>query len=205
MFGCTYLGDGEPRITGNVQSLTGQPGTIVAGKNYSYLYKKLPDNYVDYIGANGGTIIFKSQDGKGRAVNYNGANNSYRSIHSAFIFGAIRGGSNVRNELMRIYLNYLLGGPEIAEVLPSHLSVNLYPNPFSDQLKITFSLSNPDLIKVILYNPAGMVVAKIVEEKIAPGEHQIIWRPDRRLKTGLYLLWIETSRGVVSRPVILLR
>ena len=111
MFGCTYVDNGMPADTGNVSSITGQFGSIVDGKTYSYLYKEPPDNFVDYISANGGTIIFKSQDSLGRAVMYSGPSNNYRTIHSSFVFSALRDGLHTKEQLMDIYLNYLLDQP----------------------------------------------------------------------------------------------
>lgn len=76
--------------------------------NYSYLFQQAPDKYVDEIAANQGAIIFECQNNSGRAVIYDGSN-TYRAIHSTFIFGALRNDINTKAELMGIYLNYLAG------------------------------------------------------------------------------------------------
>lgn len=108
-FGCAYLNDGWPSTIGNVSSLTGQSGTFVQGYNYDYLFQQDPDNFVDEITANGGTIIYASQDAVGRAIMYDGPGNNYRALHSTFIFGALQSGTNTKEELMQVYMNYLLG------------------------------------------------------------------------------------------------
>lgn len=109
MFGCSYAGDGNPYSTGNVSTLAGQVGTIVEGKDYQYLYQDWPDQYVDLINATNGTLLYQCQSGFGRAVEYEGAGNSYRAIHSSCTFGGLRDGSSTKEELMAIYLNYLFG------------------------------------------------------------------------------------------------
>lgn len=108
-FGCTYINDGWPATTGNVDSLTGMPGTPVYGYDFAYLYQQGPDNFVDEISAGPGTILYLCQDSIGRAVMYNGQMDTYRALHSTFIFGALQNGSSTKQELMAVYLNYLLG------------------------------------------------------------------------------------------------
>ncbi|HIE06339.1 MAG TPA: T9SS type A sorting domain-containing protein [bacterium (Candidatus Stahlbacteria)] len=210
MFGCTYLGDGNPASSGNVQSVTGQTGSITEGKSYSYLYKQGPDNYVDYIGPNGGTIFFKSQDNRGRAVNYNGQSNNYRSIHSAFIFGALRNGSNTKNELMGIYMNYLLGGPEVTEQLADVKGLNLiaYPNPFSKRVTLNLSLRKDSYVRIQIYNTAGQVIRDLLNQNLTEGSHHLHWNGSddsgKRLANGMYLLRVETPMEVINRVVILI-
>jgi len=106
-FGCKFISDGNYSTIGNVNNVTGTTGSITSGSNFTYLYQQEPDNYVDVIDADSGTIIFRSQDSYGRAISYGGSTNSYRAIHSSFIFGALRDGANTKEELMAIYLNYL--------------------------------------------------------------------------------------------------
>lgn len=188
--------------------MTGQSGSIVEGKSYDYLYKKGPDNYVDYIGANGGTIFFKSQDNLGRAVNYGGQSNTYRAIHSAFIFGALRGGSSAKNELMAIYMNYLLGNPGIAE---SHevyaLNLTAFPNPFKGKITLNLSLSKDSHVCIKVYNTAGQMVGNLLDKQLPKGHHQMNWHgkdeTGKGLSNGVYLLRAKTDEEVVNRVVIL--
>lgn len=96
-------------MTGNISSVTGQTSTITQGLDYNYLHQRSPDNFVDQISADGGTIIYECQNPFGRAVIYEDATSGYRTIHSTFIFGALRDGTSVKQDLMAVYLDYLLG------------------------------------------------------------------------------------------------
>ncbi|HIE05865.1 MAG TPA: T9SS type A sorting domain-containing protein [bacterium (Candidatus Stahlbacteria)] len=204
MFGCNYLGDGEPYTTGNVQSVSGQGGSIASGLNFNYLYKTIADNYVDYIGSNGGTIFFKSQDNLGRAVNYGGSNNNYRSIHSAFIFGALRNGANTKNELMAIYLDYLLAGPKIEEQMAKvkNLSLNVYPNPFRTQATISLSLKKASTVRIRVYNVAGQMVREVLNKQLTAGIHQLCLNLTG-LRGGIYLLRGVVGEKAVKRSLVL--
>jgi len=208
MFGCTYLGDGNP--TGNISSITGQDGSIAAGKNYDYLYQQGPDNYVDYIGPNGGTIFFKSQEGLGRAINYSGPSNNYRAIHSPFIFGALRNGTSTKNELMVIYVNYLLGGTSI--VLSDNMPIQnlaISPNPVIKDVNIKFSLDRMSQVKITAYNIAGQRVYQLIDRKLFQGIYQFIWNCNdasgRRLSSGSYILRIENEQAVINSAFVIIK
>jgi len=77
--------------------------------DYGYLYQQGPDSYVDIISANGGTLIYNCQNSFGRAIIYEDPTDGYRTIYSTFIFGALRDGASVKQDLMTAYLNYLKG------------------------------------------------------------------------------------------------
>ena len=66
MLGCSYDGDGES--SGNVEYITGLSGTIVDGLSLDYIYDTGPDSFVDIISADGGVLLFESQDSNGRVV-----------------------------------------------------------------------------------------------------------------------------------------
>ncbi len=206
MFGCSYLGDGN--ATGNVMNVVGQTGSIAQGKNYDYLYQQGPDSYVDYIGSNGGTIIFRSQDNNGRAISYDGAGGNYRSIHSTSMFGALRNGSQTKEELMQTYMTYLLSylsAEENKSEIISDLAV--YPNP-GRVVNIRFSLVQPFHATIDVYNVAGQKVRSLLNAQMAPGSHNIVFNGlddnGKSLSSGTYILRIEHGETQISRVIVLI-
>ena len=209
MFGCSYLGDGNSSSTGNISTVTGQTGSIAQGTTYGYLYKQGPDNYVDYIGPNGGTIFFRSQDNNGRAVNYSGPGNNYRSIHSAFIFGALRNGTYTKQQLMQSYMTYLLsytGAEEHAEETVSGLAVR--PNP-GRIINVSFFAARPVVVRAGLYNVSGQKIRTLLDRPVAAGSHVLTFdgKDDRgqRLSGGAYLLRLEQGDNVITRTIVLIK
>lgn len=206
MFGCSYLGDGN--AIGNVMNVIGQAGSITQGKNYDYLYQQGPDSYVDYIGANGGTIIYRSQENNGRAVSYNGTSGNYRSIHSAFIFGALRNGANTKLQLMQTYMTYLLSYLGTEEHKSEALAnIAVYPNP-GRVINISFTLNNPARSSIKLYNIAGQEVRNLVNAQMAPGAHNIVFDGlddnGKHLSSGTYILRIKQDEVQISKPIVLI-
>ncbi len=207
-FGCTYLGDGNGMATGNVQNVTGQTGTFTDGLTYDYLYQELPDNFVDWIGPNNGTIYFTSQDSKGRAVCYSGPAGAQRAIHSAAIFGALRNGTNTRDYLMNLYSNYLtqlLGVEEHEGTILSNVKV--YPNPAIGSVTFSFLLSHPGHVNIAVFNIAGQKVNQLLDSNLSAGSHQLLWRGDdqagKKLSSGTYIITIETEKETANKLIVL--
>jgi len=108
MFGCSYLGDSD-----TVLSLTGQQDTLAHDVSLNYHNATYTNDYTDWIDASdGASLLFKSEEGKGRVVSYAGANGDYRAIHCSYVFGAMKntGASHTKAEIMAAYMRYLQGG-----------------------------------------------------------------------------------------------
>ena|GEM_PF-422677 len=211
MFGCDFIDYGQPSFVGNVLSLEGQDGTIAEGMSYAYLYQQGPDNYVDEIGANSGTLFVKSQDGKGRGVCYGGPLDNYRAIHSTVIFGALTNGANTKADLMAIYMNYMLQLTGVNEYSAQQTrnAFSVFPNPVATNTSISFSLLRPAHVVLSVYNTAGQLVTRVADQEIGTGDHVLVWHAidsnGRRLSNGTYLLTMKVDGDVLSRPIVILR
>lgn len=211
MFGCTFVDHGNASFLGDVMSVVGQDGSFAAGMYYSYLYQQGPDSYVDEIEENGGTIFFKSQDSKGRAVYYGGPSNNYRTIHSAVIFGALMNGANTKDDLMDIYMDYLteLTGIEEYSEEQNRLSFSIFPNPVINNARIRFSLEQPGRVAINVYNTAGQLVHELTDGMLNAGIHELVWHVDdssgTRLPNGTYVMRVMTDHDVLSKSIVVLR
>ena len=112
LFGARYLYDGEPTEDGNVETVNGVSGTLVAGLAFDCPgYQTEPsDNYLDEITNDGGTVIFTSTPmghvSNARTVAYAGDGHR-RAVVSTFLFGSLADGSSNKQELMGRLLDYL--------------------------------------------------------------------------------------------------
>jgi len=83
--------------------------------------------------------------------------------------------------------------------MPS-FNVNVYPNPFRDNLNLSYSLDEPANVRITIMNYMGAEVAKIIDEPHAAGQHQRMYNPDQyNFKQGVYFLRIEVGEGSSSR------
>lgn len=206
MLGSSYDGDGAS--SGNVEYITGISGTIVDGLYLDYMYDTGPDRYVDIISADGGTLLFESQDSNGRVVCYDGPSDNYRTVNSSVVFGALRDGINTKYELMGIYMDYLtkvitgIDDP-VSDISP----VLSLQNPCIGSVNIHLSLHSPGNVSITLYDTAGHLVGEINEGFLTEGSHSIEWsRPEgRSLETGTYLLLLQIEDQTLTRKILILR
>lgn len=110
LLGCSFVNDGGNWFQGKITELIGQNHTITQKIRFKYSDMLEPNESVDVIEANGGELIFVSEDGKGRAVAYHNKPEGYKVISTSFVFGALidEENLNTKRELMSRYLHYLM-------------------------------------------------------------------------------------------------
>jgi mannobiose 2-epimerase len=79
--------------------------------------------------------------------------------------------------------------------------LNVYPNPFSDQLRFTFTLSKPESITIKIWNPLGQLIDEIYAGKLAGGKHQVLWKKKTSEK-GMYFYTLESNGSILSGKVM---
>lgn len=84
---------------------------------------------------------------------------------------------------------------------------NNFPNPFSDQTTIAFTIKREQNVRLTIFDLQGKVVNELVNEVRSKGRHQIIWNGQDRsgslLPDGIYLCEINSAEDkVFSRLVI---
>ncbi|MBN2016887.1 MAG: CotH kinase family protein [Candidatus Cloacimonetes bacterium] len=70
-------------------------------------------------------------------------------------------------------------------------SLKNYPNPFTNQTKISFSLPQTEFVEVTIYNIKGQIVKTLLKDSCNPGEYSVMWDGKDNygsdLKSGIYL------------------
>ena len=203
MLGITYLADGSPFATGNVQTLTGE--NMASGLTFGYPYKTVPDNYVDEFGAGAGELALVCQSAKGRVGYYSGPTGTYRTITSAVIFGAIEDGSNTKAELLGLYMEYLTGGTGIGESGTGAVENSLltFQNPSIGDLSALLELSVTACCDLGVYDMSGRRVGVLADGEMNPGAHMLMLQEG--LSTGTYLISGRIGDNPVSERVVLLK
>jgi len=81
------------------------------------------------------------------------------------------------------------------------LSVEVYPNPFNNQVKVKLVLNEPSNINISIYNILGQKVIDIERNKNAKNSYSFIWNGKNSfgmsVATGLYILRIDVT-GIAS-------
>ena len=200
MLGATYNDDGD-----NISSLSGQDGSIVEGKSYNFIQGSGNINtLIDDISANGGTPIFKCNGGTVKAVTYQGQDESYKVIYSTFVFGGVRT-EDAKNELMKIYMDWLLGTtPIIEDIRPDYVfsSRNIRSISLTQGNWLNFTLAYPARIEADFYNISGKLVHHLFNGQFNEGTYRVNVN-DNSLCNGTYILRLDANGDIVNKGIVL--
>lgn len=79
-----------------------------------------------------------------------------------------------------------------------------YPNPFNPVTNIAYSLPKETKVKIAVYDLLGREVAKLVDEVVGAGEHNITWNAVD-FASGTYFYTIEAEKFCNTKKIILLK
>lgn len=99
-----------------------------------------------------------------------------------------------------------VGGGGNAVLQPDAAVSNLvcFPNPAQALVSVSFGLTTESDVEVSLCNALGQRVLLIDRSHRTTGSHLVQW-DSRQMPVGVYLLRLQTARGVTVRPVVIAR
>jgi hypothetical protein len=82
------------------------------------------------------------------------------------------------------------------------------PNPFPGRAEIRFSLTRPGRARLSIYDVAGRLVRRLMDDGRGAGSHTVAWdglnADGRATPAGIYFVRLETDEREVTRKVVLL-
>ncbi|MXX12246.1 MAG: T9SS type A sorting domain-containing protein [Gemmatimonadetes bacterium] len=208
----------EATVSGDaVEGLTVEFARSIAGQQPDYAYNAVTD-------ANGSlSLTISSADGVSgyyiaRARNAAGEtvgqwhsiplNQNQRQILELTLGGGMK---VVRVEPLTASKPVVVSEPlAVSETVPevSGLAPN-FPNPFNSATLITYHLSSPGPVQLVIYNVLGQPVRTLVDQSQAAGSYQIRWDVlDQRgvsLSTGIYIARLSYPGGVQTQRLLYLK
>jgi hypothetical protein len=113
---------------------------------------------------------------------------------------------DVTNQDIDIILNPITG---ISGSYSTESNLSTYPNPFRSTTTITYTVEEPGMVRLMVYNHNGQVVRTLSEEMQSAGEHTIRWdgcdEKGTALPTGIYFLHIHNGNNTGCLKTILTR
>jgi hypothetical protein len=83
------------------------------------------------------------------------------------------------------------------------------PNPFNPITTIPFDLAQPEHVRVRIYDLAGRLVRRLVDEPMPPQRHRLHWNglddSGRPLASGVYLCRLEAGTFSATRKLVVLK
>ncbi len=84
-----------------------------------------------------------------------------------------------------------------------------YPNPFSSNTTIEYSLPNSAPVTLTVYNILGQLVARIIEPMQSKGPHSITWdgrgENGKKAASGIYFYRLQAGAFSATKKMVLLR
>ena len=77
-----------------------------------------------------------------------------------------------------------------------------YPNPFNPSTKITYSINEPGLVKLEVYNLLGVEIATLVNEQKSSGSYVVDFNA-ANLSSGIYFYSLSVNNFTQTRKMIL--
>jgi hypothetical protein len=106
-------------------------------------------------------------------------------------------------DVMMVDIQGVLGTE--GDMLPAAYALQQnYPNPFNPATVIRFSVAEKQAASLLIFDITGRLVATLVNESLAPGEHEVIWQAGH-LPSGTYFMQIKSGNFVKTRKMVLLK
>ena len=85
--------------------------------------------------------------------------------------------------------------------------VRIYPNPFRSTVHIKYDLAATENVSIEILDMTGRSIKKWPTEKKKAGTYEVIWQTNesngRTMQPGTYICRIQTSKGSVSKMMIM--
>lgn len=82
---------------------------------------------------------------------------------------------------------------------------SVYPNPAREVVTVSFELHERSEVRLEVFDLLGRRIAMLVDDEMTGGAHQLRWRPDGGIASGVYFIRLSAGEHVASRRVTLVR
>ena len=94
-------------------------------------------------------------------------------------------------------------------VRPVRLAMSIFPNPVVSAGEIRLAIPSNDRVSVKIYDVKGKYVETLMDKEVQAGQHQVTWEgrnsDGRRVTSGIYFVRVETTRGSLTKKMVLSR
>jgi hypothetical protein len=110
-------------------------------------------------------------------------------------------------------VNCFSGGINSLESVPGHrpdvkpsFHSTAWPNPFNEEVNISFYLPDNNHVTVEIYSAAGKMIGRIFESGLPKGEHQVMWNgceeSGNKCTAGIYLYRVTAGKAHSSGMIV---
>lgn len=106
----------------------------------------------------------------------------------------------ITNVPLKIYIDPALS---VSEDLSNAFNLSIFPNPFSNETSISYSLKENSKVKIEAYNILGEKIAILIDAKQTVGSYKYSFSPKQLgFSNGIYLIKISINENNLLRKII---
>ena len=84
-----------------------------------------------------------------------------------------------------------------------------YPNPFSNKTIISININSDYISELKIYDIQGKLIRTLIDKKLRSGKYKFIWKGKdlngKEVKTGIYLVRLQSGRKVYTQRIVLIK
>ncbi len=209
--GIKYKNDGD---FGEVEYLTSQSEELVQSIDFEYAGGDDAHYSVDELMSTTAIPLYNCEEDISRMFYLQTEN--YKAISSSVALGAFKDSDSLsmKTFLMSEIVNFFLGiitVTDIEEVFAGlqGMEVKAYPNPFTEQVNISFKLNGSADVSVRIFDESGRMINNLFEGSLANGNHSFSWDGNTNyghsVNNGVYFYRVDVNGESRSGKVMLSR
>jgi len=105
-------------------------------------------------------------------------------------------------EFVETSSSLVLGDNSIMKL--SETSLQIFPNPFSEEIEVSFTLKEENYIKIEMFSLTGKKVAILYESVLEAGDHKLSFS-GHHLTDGVYFCKLQTGNNITTKKIIKMR
>ncbi|MFA6598314.1 MAG: family 16 glycosylhydrolase [Ignavibacteriaceae bacterium] len=90
------------------------------------------------------------------------------------------------------------------KLIPDHIGLQSYPNPFNSTTNIKFSLPKQTDVNLSIFDGLGRMSRKLASGQYEAGEYVVNFTANN-LSSGIYYIFLNTSAQTISEKIVLLK
>ena len=80
--------------------------------------------------------------------------------------------------------------------------LNIYPNPFSDNIQFDFDLKNTEKVSILVQDITGKTITTIFDGKLNAGTQKIEWKKGNEIPAGIYFARIQVGNIIKTQKLV---
>lgn len=121
-------------------------------------------------------------------------------------YAAFNSNFNGHKENDQTYLSTITvnesGNSSSISTLKEEFKFNVYPNPTTEQLNISFNLTKKEQVQVAIYNIKGSLHSSLYNQELAEGKQTLKFNISDKLAPGVYLAKIKFGNQILTERIM---